>query len=66
MARYAAGSFRRRISRLRLRTRNDDLRCGPSTALLDLLAKLDVMSKEQLYEVKNWRDGIGDQFGARN
>lgn len=65
MARMAAGSLKRRISCLHRRTEADDLRAGPSMALLDLLSKLEGMSKEQLHEVKAWRDGVGDQFGDR-
>ena len=47
MVRIVAGSLRRRISRLQLQTEAENLRAGPSTALLVLLAKLEGMTKEQ-------------------
>jgi hypothetical protein len=65
MVRIVAGSLTRRISRLQLLTGADNIRSGPSAELLDLLSKLEGMSKEQLKEVTAWRDGIGDQFGDR-
>ena len=61
MPRMASNSLRRRITRLQLaRTKADDGRSGPSKALLDLLNKLEGMSKEQLLEVMAWRVGLGD------
>ena len=67
MPRMASNSLRRRIGRLQRQTANaDDLRSGPSEGLLDLLAKLNAMTKEQLHEVKACCDGVGDQFGDRH
>ena len=61
MPRMASNSLRRRITRLQLAwTRPDDGRAGPSSALLELLMKLQGMSKEQLLEVRAWRAGLGD------
>jgi hypothetical protein len=42
------------------------LRSGLSEGLLDLLAKLNAMTKKQLHEVKAWRDGVGGHFGDRH
>ena len=61
MPRMASNSLRRRITRLKLaRTKAADRRSGPSRTLLDLLQKLESMSKEQLVEVRAWRVGLGD------
>ena len=61
MPRMASNSLRRRIARLQLATaKADDWRSGPSSTLLELLAELQGMSKEQLDEVTAWRVGIGD------
>ena len=61
MPRMASNSLRRRIARLQLATaKADDGRSGPSSTLLELLTKLQGMSKEQLLEVRAWRAGLGD------
>ena len=61
MPRMASNSLRLRITRLQLaRAKADDGRAGPSSALLELLTKLQGMSKEQLLEVRAWRVGLGD------
>ena len=53
--------LRRRITRLQLaRAKADNGRSSPSSTLLELLAKLQAMSKEQLFEVRAWRVGLGD------
>ena len=63
MPRMASNSLKRRITRLQLaRAKADDGRSGPSSTLLDLLKKLEGMSKEQLGEVRAWRGGLRDQF----
>ena len=63
MPRMASNSLKRRITRLQLaRAKADDGRSGPSGTLIDLLKKLEGMSKEQLGEVRAWRVGLGDQF----
>ena len=56
-----SNSLRRRITRLQLaRTKADDGRSGPSRTLLDLLKKLEGMSKEQLLEFMARRVVLGD------
>ena len=61
MPRMASNSLRRRIARLQLaKVKADDGRSGPSSTLLELLAELQGMSKEQLDEVRAWRVGLGD------
>ena len=60
MPRMASNSLRRRITRLQLaRAKADDGRSGPSSTLLELLKKLEGMSKEQLGEVRAWRVELG-------
>ena len=66
MPRMASISLMRRITRLQLaRAKADDRRSGPSSTLLELLTKLQGMSKEQLVEVRAWRVRLGEQFGDR-
>ena len=66
MPRMASNSLRRRIGRIQRQTANAGyLRSGPSEGLLDLLAKLNTMTKKQLHEVQAWRDGVGGHFGGR-
>ena len=61
MPRMTSNSLRRRIGRLQLmRAKDSDGRSIPSKTLLDLLTKLQGMSKEQLAEVRRWRVGLGD------
>ena len=61
MPRMASNSLKRRITRLQIaRAKADDGRLGPSSTLLDLLKRLEGMSKEQLGEVRAWRVGLGD------
>ena len=61
MPRMASNSLRRRIARLHLaRAKATDGRSVPSKTLLDLLTKLQGMSKEELGEARTWRVGLGD------
>ena len=53
MPRIASNSLRRRIERLKLmRAKATDGRSIPSKTLLDLIKKLEGMSKEHIIEIK--------------